>query len=150
VSHRAVDAFFVQTVGADGASPSQVPMDGTHTIAATTTFAGFTTKQLDAYSVQFSVPVTGAPSGSVAFQISNDHGKGLSADGVADPNLLNWSAVEFWDEATGGFLATKAVAGAASFVFSFRNCTWRWCRLVWTNTSGTILPTITVQQKDYA
>lgn len=132
----------------DGVQPSTdgFKYDGTVTKSANFTAQPILVEKVGTLSIQFSCPVTGAPLGSFSLQGSNDVSK-QEGNNKPDLNLVNWSTLSFFDEATGATVQTKAVAGASSFVVSITAVSPRWLRIVWTNTSGTITPTITAVEK---
>ena len=133
-------------ISSDGINPIVAPnlFDGTNAIAANRFSVPFLLKYGDRLGLQVSAPSTGAPNGSVALQGSNDASQ---LEDYPDVNLVNWSAVSFFDELTFANVITKAFAGAQSFLFTVPTCSYRWMRMVWTNTSGSALLTARLQVK---
>jgi len=68
---------------------------------------------------------TGAPTGDLFLQISND----IIAAG-SDPN----TAVVNWSEYTG---SRQTLAAAGAFVFNLANMGYKWCRMVYDPSGGT-------------
>lgn len=141
--------FFMGIPGADGitAQSPLVNFDGTQTISANKNSVPVWSQEKDGFGIQVSCPATGVPSGTVAFQASNDKSMKEGPGGLPDVNLVNWSTVSFWDEATAAWAQSKTISGASSFMFSMPVFTGRWLRFVWTNTSGSALLTVKVQCK---
>jgi hypothetical protein len=136
-------------ISSDGINPITAPnlYDGTNAIAASRFSVPFILKYGDRLGLQLSAPVTGAPSGSVALQGSNDASQLEDPNAYPDVNLVNWSTVSFFDELTFANVITKAFAGAQSFLFTVPTCSYRWMRMVWTNSSGSALLTARLQVK---
>jgi hypothetical protein len=138
-------------ISPDGVSrqPSGTPQpayDGTQTISANSTSVPIKVEDKDTICVQFSCPATGTPNGSIALQGCNDYAR-MEGEVIPDANLKNWSVLTFWDEALGVWAQSKAVSGAQSYMLTIPVVGARWLRMVWTNTSGTVAPTISVMQK---
>lgn len=136
-------------ISSDGINPIAAPnlYDGTNTIAANRFSVPMLVEKHDRLGIQLSAPATGTPNGSVAFQGSNDDSQMRDPNGYPDVNLVNWSTVSFFDELTFANVVTKAFAGAQSYMFTIPTCSYRWLRMVWTNTSGSALLTAHVQVK---
>jgi hypothetical protein len=66
---------------------------------------------------------------------------------ISDPQLINWATIAFWNESTGAFAESLAVAGAQSSMITLQQCAARWIFVAWVNTSGSAKLTIRVQQK---
>lgn len=140
---------FLLTISTDGLTPTATPptlFDGTNAIGANRFGVPFLVERCGTMSLQVSCPVTGAPNGSFALQGSNDVSLQESRY-QPDTNLVNWSALSFFDEAAGATVQSKAVAGAQSFLISIPIVSPRWMRFVWTNTSGTANLTVRAQEK---
>jgi hypothetical protein len=137
-------------VSTNGIIPSATPQiyfDGTNAIAANTFSVPILVEKHDRLGLQVSAPVTGAPNGSVALQGSNDESQTRDPNAYPDVNLVNWSTVSFFDELTFANVITKVFNSAQSYLFTVPNCSYRWMRMVWTNTSGSALLTARVQVK---
>ena len=136
-------------ISSDGINPITAPnlYDGTNSIAANRFSVPILLKFADRLGIQVSAPSTGAPNGSVAFQGSNDPSQLEDPNAYADANVVNWSTVSFFDELTFANVVTKAFAGAQTFMFTIPGCSYRWLRMVWTNTSGSALLTVRVEHK---
>ena len=143
--------------------PAVTRFDGTNAIAANTWSVPILVQNTDRLAVQVSCPSTGTPSGTIVIQGSNDVGLyeaqatpftggpvETGGQPISDPQLINWATIAFWNESTGAFVESLAVAGAQSSMItlgSSQQCAPRWVRVAWTNTSGSALLTIRVQQK---
>lgn len=135
----------------DGVNPSVdgLVYDGTVTKSANFIAQPILVEKVGTLGIQFSCPATGTPLGSFALQGSNDVSK-QEGNNKPDSYLVNWSTLSFYDEATGSTVQSKAVSGASSFMVSIPVVSPRWLRIVWTNTSGTIAPTIRAVEKSVA
>lgn len=99
-------------------------------------------KSVDNWSLIFTCPATGSPNGTLQIQASNDEGAKENSSGAqSDPSISNWVNLYFWNDATSTFVNSLAVSGASSVLIEENNCTYRWMRIFWTNTSGSITPT---------
>jgi hypothetical protein len=106
-------------------------------------------KDIDAYSIQFSTPAGATLVGSFALQVSNDRGN-QEQTGRPDVTMVNWTPLFFTIVATDVRAATLAVAsGAQALMVKEPVCAYRWVRLVFTFTSGTGTPRISLQQKGW-
>lgn len=140
-------------ISTDGIDPSASPkiyFDGTNAIASSCYSVPIHCASWDVIGVQLSCPSTGTPSGTIAFQGSNDPGVYEYSTVQPDATIVNWSAVSFLDHATGTRLESKTVSGAQSYLFQFNPCDFRWLRAVWTNTSGSALLTLRAQERSVA
>lgn len=120
--------------------------------AAMTTFPEYV-GDCDALGIHFSIDSTGTLVGTLTLQGSCHRGD-YEQNGQPGANLSsaeNWVTLQFFDEAGAALAASKAVAsGANAFIFSLRNVTFRWVRLVFAFTSGTAQPKISLQAKGAA
>lgn len=116
--------------------------------AATFNSAGVYVGDSGLYCITASCPSTGSPVGTLKVQGCNDTGLGRLSSQEPDAGLVTWFDVAFLDE-TGVFFTERAVSGAGTFVFSDSACTYRWFRLVWTRTSGSITITAKFQKKGF-
>lgn len=118
---------------------------GTNVIDGYTIATSFTTNPIPlhhfiGYSVTVSCPSTGSPVGTFKIQGCNDLER---RDGQPDANLVNW-----FDIASGGDrVVSQAVSNATVGALSDPQCMYRWLRIVYTRTSGTITATIKLQRK---
>lgn len=130
----------------DGANLSTdgLAFDGTNAWNASVYSEPFRGPNVDAFSMQVSCLATGTPNGSFALQASNDV---PANDLTPDGNLKNWSTISFWDEATGAWAQSKAVAGAQSYMVTVPGFSPRWFRFAWTNTNGAANLIVRVQTK---
>ena len=143
--------------------PAVTRFDGTNVISANEWSVPILVQNTDRLSIHISCPSTGAPNGSIAVLGSNDvgiyeaqatpfTGAPVETGGspISDPQLINWATIAFWNESTGAFVESLAVAGAQSSMItlgSSQQCAPRWILVAWTNTSGSAKLTIRVQQK---
>lgn len=91
-------------------------------------------------SVSLSCPATGTPVGTLKLQGCNDIER---RENVPDANLTNW-----FDVASGGNrVVSIAVSGAGVYNLTDPNAMYRWFRVVYTRTSGSITATVRVHVK---
>jgi len=140
--------------------PAVTRFDGTNVISASVWSVPILVQNTDRLSIQVSCPSTGAPNGSIVVLGSNDvgiyeaqatpfTGAPVETGGspISDPQLINWATIAFWNESTGAFAESLAVAGAQSSMITLQQCAARWIFVAWVNTSGSAKLTIRVQQK---
>lgn len=89
----------------------------------------------DGFCLQFTCPATGSPVGVVKLQLCNDSERVLD---VADSNLVNWLDIQN---------GSSAVNGASNIAIEDRCPEYRWLRVVYTRTSGSITATINLHTK---
>ena len=131
---------------AQGQPVSAVALDGYGVTASFTTAPVFV-KSLDAFSIQVSDVGGASPNGSFTVQACNDMGK-QSSQAQPDVTLQNWVTLTFTNEQTGARVSSFPLAGAGSSVLVQEfNCTYRWLRIAWTNTSGSAKLSVRLQQK---
>ena len=122
---RFSECMTLQQAAANNVDPQSPPvyLDGTEAaIVASFDTVPVWTKDLDAYSIEFSTP--------------------------AGSTLENWQTISFWDVGGGLQAASKAVAsGVNALLLADRVCCYRWVRLVFTFTSGSGSPKVSLQQK---
>jgi hypothetical protein len=87
------------------------------------------------YSLTLSCPATGTPSGTVKLQGCNDQERILD---VADSTMTNWFDLNG---------ASSAVSGASVICIEDRDPGYRWIRVVYTASSGSITATIHLHTK---
>lgn len=125
----------------DGITSSNDKLDG-YTLSQNFYTVPVMVKSIDGWSIIFSCPATGSPSGTLVVQASNDEGsKENSSGGQADASMTNWYNLYFWNDVTAAWVNSLTVSGASSIFIEDSDCTYRWLRLFWTNTSGSITPT---------
>ena len=99
---------------------------------------------VDAYSLAFTCPSTGSPVGTVGLQACNDRPR--LAD-QPDSKLANWIPLYFLPQGGSTPVSTQSVSGATQVLFEELVCSYRWVRLVYTATSGSITATAKIQIK---
>lgn len=77
-----------------------------------------------------------SPNGTVTIQGSNDLSK-FEGNAQTSNEQVNWATIAFWDEASGTWATSKAIASTVSYLLTIPVCSFRWLRMLWTNTSGT-------------
>lgn len=87
------------------------------------------------YSLTFSCLSTGTPVGTIKLQLCNDIERVLD---TSDSLLTNWVDIDG---------ATSPISGASVICFEDREPAYRWMRLVYTRTSGSITATIRLHSK---
>ncbi len=151
MSGRYNQAFYLSP-SADGVTPTPgVIYDGSVALAAAMTTAPVWVKDVDAYSIQFSVPAGSTLVGNIVLQASNDRGN-REQTGVGDATMINWTNIVVTDKSTAGALiASKAVVsgGPQALMLADLNCVYRWVRLAFSFTSGTGLARISMQHKGW-
>lgn len=79
------------------------------------------------YSIQ--IVFSGTPGGNFKLQMSNDEGRPQAAqEADKDYGVVNWTDIA--DSAL-------TVSAAGDVAWNYRDCGYRWVRVVWTQTSGT-------------
>lgn len=122
-------------------------MDSAHRIDSLASGISFTTEAINCsamagYSVTVSCPATGSPVGTFKLQGCNDI-ETFKDNRTADSNLVNW-----FDVATAGDRITSvAVSGATCTELRDPHCRYRWFRVAWVASSGTIHATIKFEGK---
>lgn len=117
-------------------------LDG-YQAAASFTSCPLMVKSADAFSLQ----LDGYGFGTFAVQVSNDK-PNLHADGMTpDAGLANWTTLYFWSQASQAWVTSVTASGSFSFLIEEDRCTYRWIRLVYTRTSGTLTITARAQLK---
>lgn len=96
----------------------------------------------EGFSVLITVPATGTPNGTFKLQCSNDNGKSILGQ-------VDYSAITNWvDIASGGDrVVSVAVAGAGGVYLIDPLAMYKWVRVVYTRTSGSITPTVKMLMK---
>lgn len=118
----------------------QQSVDPTKEIVGYTTSGSFTSAPIKVgrktgYSMTLSCPATGSPVGNVSIEICNDEERALD---VADETLVNWLPVDDGDE---------DLSGASIICLEDREPKYRWMRIVYTRSSGSITATINLHLK---
>lgn len=87
------------------------------------------------YSMTFSCPSTGSPEGHVYLQACNDEER---IPDVPDNRLVNWVDIPELE---------SVLSGDSVIIFEDREPMYRWLRVFWDRTSGTIAATISLHTK---
>jgi len=137
-------------ISTDGINPSATPsinFDGSNAIAAARFSVPMLCKFHDTIGLQVSSPAGSTFVGSYSIQGSNDQSQ-LEDNGNPDVNLTNWATLSMWDEASGAWVQSKALAsGQQSFISTVQILSCRWVRLNLAFTSGTGLLKAQMQVK---
>ena len=99
--------------------------------------AGFPIHQAIGYAVSLSWPATGTPVGTLKLQACVD--PSLNFDAKPDAGLVNWYDITSASVALTG--------GAGTQMFLDPEAMYRWVRVVWTRTSGSLSLTTNIQFK---
>jgi hypothetical protein len=147
---RTVTAY-LQSQSSDGASQDPASQWNAIVLNSTKKSAGFYMGDARLFSVNIQCPATGTPSGTLTLEACNDMSRGL--DERPDPDVgggsdVRWVAVKFLD-ASDALVASIVVSGASSVMMQVKDCTYRWLRVVWTNSSGSATITATAQKKGW-
>jgi hypothetical protein len=153
MSRRVAHVTFA--VSTDGFTPSVLPpvlMTGSEAAIGTSFFSvPIPVEQVDFWRIVFQCPATGAPLGSLAIQTSVDE----VLNSTLTPNaadLAVWTPLHFFPDAAASLFASTeeyagtapvasfAVGNATTIVLDDERCDYAWLRLVYTATSGTIIP----------
>jgi hypothetical protein len=140
------DSMTPQIAGADGIS-MQAPavlLDGSAAQATSWTSSPIYVGNAQLYSLVLTCPSTGSPVGTVKLQACDDRARVASQ--MPDPRLTNFYDLVFYD-ASGNQVTSQAVSGASTIAFEETACAYRWVRVVYTATSGSITPTVSLQVK---
>ena len=140
---RLQGSTFLQTVTSDG-KQSGTKLDASVQTASFNS-APFHVGRVLGYVVVVSCPSTGTPDGTVKLQGSIDLPNGDSDH--PDVGVATWFDLTLYDEATGAAVVSQAVSGASTISFTETDCFYKWFRLVWTETSGSITITAKCQFK---
>lgn len=116
-------------------SDGSVLLDG-YTSSATITSDGIYLARIKGFSCTISCPSTGSPAGTVKLQGCND--KEANAERNDTTNLVHWFDVP---------LLTSAVSGASTIVLNDSQSMYRWVRMVYTPSGGSITITCRMQEK---
>ena len=137
---------YFQTQAADGASQSGTPLDGATTITgASFTTAGMFAGDLDRASIVVSCPSTGSPVGTIKIQGSLDANQNVHGQ-RPDANVATWFTMPALDPVLATYVSAQTLNGASTLTFFVNPCTVRWLRVVYTRTSGNIIPTVRCQR----
>lgn len=150
MSSRFAECFILRLAAANGIDDTvpPTPLDGTETaLVATFKTVPVWTKDLDAFGIAFALGGGSTLAGTITLQVSNDRSQ-KEQTGQADLNVANWVPISFWDWGAGAQAASKAVvSGGQQFLLGDRVVGYRWVQLVFTFTSGSGQPKISLQQK---
>lgn len=117
-------------------------LDGTLAVATTFNTNPINMSNHEGFSVLITVPATGTPNGTFKIQASNDPGKSILGQ-VDYTSITNWV-----DIASGGDrIVSVAVAGATGVFLMDPLAMYKWVRVVYTRTSGSITPTVKMLMK---
>lgn len=135
-------------------------MDGFEAAIGTTFYCvPIPVEQVDFWRLVFSCPATGAPSGTLVVQATNDEvlNSVLTPNSFDLPNAF-WNTLPLFPVAA-GFWTTHAYPGAAAtltplpvtnattIVIDDERCNYAWWRILYTATSGTIIPRAKLRMK---
>lgn len=123
----------------DGYAIGVNPLDG-YVVATSFNSSAIPVHRDTGFSVALSCPSTGSPNGTVKLQACNDVER---RENVPDANLTNW-----FDVASGGNRVVSAsVTGPGVYHLTDPECMYRWLRVVYTRSSGSITATVRVHLK---
>lgn len=142
------NCHFLQVADTDGISPqaTAVYLNGQSTQAISFNTAAHYVGDSSINGIAFSCPATGSPVGTVKLQVSIDvNANQQRGPQYPDAGLANWADVIVPSSG----VATVAISGSTSgpIIWSLKDHPFRWARLVYATSSGTILPTVTIQSK---
>ena len=127
------------TLCLDGYAVGVNPLDG---YAALDTFnsAPIPVGPWKGYSILVKCPSTGSPAGTVKLQGCNDAER---VSGVPDALLVNWFDID----AGAPRIVSQSISNATTVHLTDPECMYRWVRIKYTRTSGTITITSKIQRK---
>jgi hypothetical protein len=137
---------FLQVADTDGISPqaTAVYLNGQNAQATTFNTAAHYIGDAGRSGIAFSCPSTGTPVGTVTLQVSYDVSSNQQrGPQFPDAGLANWFNIT--DPVSG--LTNIPISSATQVAWNLRDHSFRWFRLVYTRTSGSITPTASVQNK---
>ncbi len=128
------------TLALDGYAPGINKLDGYVAIGSFNS-APIPVARWTGYSLSVSCPSTGTPVGTVKLQGCNDMSRN---ENVADALLVNWFDIN----SGGARIVSQAISSATVGGLSDPNAFYRWVRIAYTRSSGTITLTAKIQLKD--